>query len=318
MYVHHFISKLLTSKMRYILLLIELFFTATVVRASISSEITVSTNDTNIFGTEKHNITDDERNGFQVLDEQLKKYINISEGKAPDYVYVRSPTPPHGDMYAKKWRDPKFVDAIRVIVEPKNMKILNNYTESAMLRREFFENNSTNPVECTGLLNTHTEHKATHSWIQNHSIRFGFELDWKMHYFDVEGVEHISMEYKVQFGESHTESRMIKSSAPNTVKVSLSPGTSAVATIEAKKTTVNVEIDYQIRLDGWVTSYFNEEIRDSYRWAHKIISLLRNASIPTHWESKELIEIVFYSDIRVVIRDDITKSGIQELVVDAE
>lgn len=247
-------------------------------------------------GSQSDIISNEERRTFNVGDQNIKDAVEAYFGKRPDDAYLRGPTP-YGDLYSTNdWNQ-----VVRTLV-PKSARILKTMSEPQILRRKIFENSNSQPGLFDVGIHQDVEETVSSSWSQSHpmnisqDIAYSFDLAFKLN-------RQSAFAYTAKYGQNYKKSRTVTVGAPSSINLYLQPGQSAVATLEATKATMLVEIEYEANLSGDVAVNYAKTYKGKNFWALNLRRVMEKGDLSNKMMSKEVIEINFYTPSKVYVDD---------------
>ncbi len=111
------------------------------------------------------------------------------------------------------------------------------------------------------------------------------------------------MSYSHSWGQGGSESMSITVGSSSGVQVELEPGESVEAVLAASRGVMKVRIVYKAYLTGDTAVNYNPTYKDHHFWALGIGGVMNAASLPTIRDYTEDIEIGYYSDSKIELRD---------------
>lgn len=248
-------------------------------------------------GSQADVISNEERNTFNLGDSKLKDAVRAYFGKKPDDAYLRSPTP-FGDLYSTN----DWSQVIRTLV-PKASRILKITTQPQIVKQQVFENNNTKPELFNMGMQQDVREYVSSSWNQPQELNINQDISYG---FDIKSLKRngkSSFEYTSKYGQNYKKSRTVKVGATSSMNVLLQPGQAALATLEATRGTITVEIDYEANLSGAVAVNYDETYKGHNFWALDVKGVMEKGNLSNKMRSKEVIEIDFYATPKVAVFD---------------
>ncbi|XP_059047962.1 spherulin-2A-like [Achroia grisella] len=252
-------------------------------------------------------ITDTERNTFGLNDNSLKNAVDAYFGKRPDDAYLRSPTP-WGDLYKTYGWD----QVTRTLV-PRNGKILGISSKPTIVMEQVFENNSSKPAVFNVGISQTVENTVTSSWSKGGDLSIGQEINYG---FDIEvanGGGTTSLSYTSSWGENTEKSESITVGASSAMEITLQPGQAVIAQLQATRGSIQVEVEYDASLAGQSAVNYADTYKGHHFWALGIRSVMSSGGLSNSKVSKEVINIGFYSNSKVVVHDKTLGNKIMEV-----
>lgn len=260
-----------------------------------SSRVTVT-------GKVQHAITDEERVTFRLGDEQLKKAVESYFGKGPNDAYLHSPTP-WGDLYKKNsWPQ------VQTVLVPTNAEILEITSQPLILKTQTFENQSEEAATFNVSVTDTVSETVASNWTTGGSLSIGQKFEYGVEFLGVGGKADTRLSYSQSWGIGGEKSKSVTVGSTAGLEVELEPGESVVAELSASRGVMKVQFQYNAYIIGDTAVNFNPRRRGHHFWAFDIGAVMSSAGIPNSNESTEHIEIGYYSNGKIVLKD--AKSGL--------
>lgn len=250
-----------------------------------SSSVTVK-------GQVQHVITDKERASFNIQDSKLKDAVKAYHGKKPNDAYLHSSTP-WGDLYKSyNWQQ------VHTVLKVKSATVTEITSKPTIIATRIFKNNSSKKGTFKASISEKVTDTATSSWSQTSKI----EINQKFSYgVTVHG--ETTLNYTHTWGQSGSETKTSTVGSAEEVKVELEPGESIEAYLTASKGTMRVRIVYEASLAGQVAVNYNPTYKGHHFYGLGINGVMHSANLPTTMEFTEDIEVGYYSNAQVEIKD---------------
>lgn len=257
----------------------------------------VPTSSASSIGSEKHIITDQEREAFGIKRSPLKDAVKAYYGKRPDDVYVRSPTP-WNDLYKKYgWEE------TRTTLTVFSTKILDVASEPVIIASKNFTNNSNNTAIFNASISDQVTNTVTSSWSESHTISAEQKIKYQIGFLGTGGGGETSLSYSHTWGTGGSESQTITVGTSSGVIVELEPGESVVAELSASRGKMRVEVTYIAYLSGKTAVNYDKPYKGHHFYGMNTTSVMQADHIPTTLQFKEIIEIGYYSDSKIELKD---------------
>lgn len=245
-------------------------------------------------------ISDNERNTFQLSDNNLKDAVRSYFGSRPTDAYVKSPTP-WGDLY----RSYGWTQVTRSLT-PQRAQILEVKSQPAIVLTQVFKNNSTKTATFRANIQQAVQNTVSSTWEQGGSLTVGQEIKYG---FDIKVAEvsgKTSFSYTSKWGQSVTKSESVTVGSQSGVEITLEPNQSVTAELYATRGSMKIQVDYEASLSGATAVNYDKTYKGHHFWALDINAVMSAAGLPRTMKSTEVISIGYYSDSKVVIRDSKT------------
>lgn len=248
-------------------------------------------------GSEVGVISDTERQTFGLNDDNLKSAVRAYFGSRPSDAYLRSPTP-WGDLYQSYgWNQ-----VIRTLI-PRSGKILKISSQPVMVLRQDFQNNSTKPATFNVGISQAVENTVSSSWSKGGELSVDQEINYG---FDIEVVNvggSTSFSFSSSWGRNTEKSKTVTVGASSALEILLQPGQSVTAQLQATRGTIQIEMEYEASLSGATAVNYADGYRGHHFWSLDVQGVMASAELSNRKISREVIEIDFYTNSRVVVQD---------------
>ncbi len=241
-------------------------------------------------------VTDDDRSKFKIEDSALKNAVKAHFGKKPNDAYVKSKTP-WGDLYHKySWTQ------VHRVTRVHSAKILEISSEPSVLSKKTLKNNSDIHGATFNASISETVSNTTESnWSEEDSISVGQSFSYDVSFLGSGGGGETSLEYTHTWGQGGSESQNISVGSQQGVTVTLDPGQSVVAQLNASRGKMKIEIVYEIYLTGTTAINYNPKYKGHHFWDLGISGVMNSGGIKNKFLVTEVIEVGYYSDGEVVL-----------------
>lgn len=261
-----------------------------------------SSSSAHAYGFIEHIITDEEVKTFHINDDQLKDAVNKYFGARPDDAFLHSPTP-WGDMY-KMYDWPE----IKMTLLPTNCEILSIDSQPIIVKTQDFVNNSSKEGTFEVGISDSVQETITSNWNTGGALSIGQSLEYKVGFLGNEISGTSSLSYTQSWGIGGEKSRSTTVGSSSGVTVTLSPGDALTASLSANRGTMKVKITYNAYLSGGTAVNYNYGYKGHHYWLLPISDVMSAGNISNSVISTETLEIGYYSDARIEIRDKKTSA----------
>lgn len=255
-----------------------------------------------LLGSSVEPISDDEKDTFKLAGNRVLEAAYHYHGGDPSSIYFRNPTP-WGDVFTQYGWTP----VSRTLV-PKTAKIVGFRTNSSLVdRREYQINSSAKAVYDVGVFKDVPQGTVIfNSWSKSLKLTVGQNIEYAIGFGPTEigGME--SVLYSSSWGQDRSKSETVRVGSTSAVEVELEPGQAVVTELIAERATMKIEVLYEASLDGNVLCSYKEPFRSHFFWRYDVNALLHHANVPRIVRSKETVDIEFYWDATIVVRDLLT------------
>ncbi|XP_028165591.1 spherulin-2A-like [Ostrinia furnacalis] len=252
------------------------------------------------FGSSIELITDEDIRTFGLTDSKLKDAAQKFSGGRPGDVYLKSPTP-WNDLYKSfGWSQ------VQRTLHPKSARILGIRSEPVLLVTSEFINNSSVTSTYNAGVTQQVEETVSTTWSVGGEMKVEQEINYKV---DI-GVGEIGgatrFSFSASFGKDTTKSKSVTVGSSQGVQVQLAPGQAVVASLQATRGSMEIQVDYSASLDGDIACNYPGKFKGHYFWRYDLIAVQRASGMKTTVDSTEIIKVGFYFNARVVVSDKVT------------
>jgi hypothetical protein len=246
-----------------------------------------------------HVITDQERATFKLTDDVLKWMIYYYfEKKSPEHVYLHGPTPPYGDMYAGyNWQQ------VVTILQVESAQILGITSEPVILGTKDLINDSDKRATFHADMSETINETTSSSWSTGGTLSIGETAEVSCEFLGVGAKASTSLSYSQSWGINSEKSKSVEVGTESGVQVELDPGESVIAELSSSRGVLKVRIRYKAGLWGLVAMHYDELHQGHHDWGLPIGNVMRNVGVCNEVISTEDIEIGYYTNSKVKLRN---------------
>lgn len=261
-----------------------------------------------VTGSEQHVISDTEVVTFGVGDSALKNAVDKYFGKAPNDAFLHSPTP-WNDLY-KTYGWPQ----VQTVLDVQSATITGISVNPSVIASKTLTNDSKVPATFHADISQSVTNTATSSWSSTSTLSFSQSITYKV---GLEGLGEVggstTFGFSQAFGQGGSNSQSTTVGSSTGVSVQLDPGQSVIADLTATKGTMNIRVVYNAHLTGDTAINYNPTYKGHHFWALGIGGVMSAGGIGNSHTITEDIEVGYYADSKVVLRDASSNQVIQEL-----
>lgn len=263
---------------------------------SIVAGLDKSTSSVSASGSVQHVITKDEQLTFRLMDKQLKEAVKAYFGKSPNDAYLHSPTP-WGDLYKTY-----YWEQVQTVLVVQSAEVVSITSQPVVIKTQEFENNSNNEGTFNVSISETVNNTATSSWNTGGALTIGQKFTYGVSFgADVKG--ETSIQYSQSWGVGGQQSESITVGSTSGVSVKLDPGESVIAELSASRGAMKVRLQYKAYLIGATAINYNPKYKEHHFWGLPIGHVMSAADISNSVVSSEDIDICYYSNSKVVLKD---------------
>ena len=246
-------------------------------------------------GQVTHIITDKESKSFKInggSSDNLKNAWKAYFGKKPNDVWNSSPSSGR-DLY-KHYGWPQ----VQTVLKVKGAKILGITSEPTIIAAKTLLNNSSVPVTENVAVSEEVKESMTHSWSDTSTIEVKQQFDYGV---TVRG--ETTFDYTHTWGEAETVTKDLTVGSSQALTVNLQPGQSVQANLTASKGKMKVRVYYEASLTGESAANYNPTYKNHHFWNFPIKDIMNSAHLPATIEFWEDIEVGYYSNGIIDVKD---------------
>lgn len=268
------------------------------IEISVKAGTDAASSSVNASGSVQHIITDKERKTFNIEDKSLKNAVGKYFGKNPNDAYLHSPTP-WDDLYKTYgW------DQVQTILVVKSATVIGITSEPVIVATKTFSNKSTKKATFDASISDQVTNTTESNWSETDSIEVSQTISYGIEFLGCGSAGgSTSMTYNHSWGQGGSESKSIDIGTTSGVSVELNPGESVEAVLSASRGVMKVRIVYKAYLTGSTAVNYNPTYKDHHFWGLNIGSVMSAANLPNIEEFTEDIEIGYYSNAQIELRD---------------
>lgn len=268
------------------------------IEISVKAGTDAASSSVNASGSVQHIITDKERKTFNIEDKSLKNAVGKYFGKNPNDAYLHSPTP-WDDLYKTYgW------DQVQTILVVKSATVTGITSEPVIVATKTFSNKSTKKATFDASISDQVTNTTESNWSETDSIEVSQTISYGIEFLGCGSAGgSTSMTYNHSWGQGGSESKSIDIGTTSGVSVELNPGESVEAVLSASRGVMKVRIVYKAYLKGSTAVNYNPTYKDHHFWGLNIGSVMSAANLPNIEEFTEDIEIGYYSNAQIELRD---------------
>ncbi|KAF9794855.1 hypothetical protein SFRURICE_015134 [Spodoptera frugiperda] len=250
-------------------------------------------------------ISDRERETFDIGDRSLKRAVEKFADAAPTDVYVKSPTPWNDVYKTYNW------EQVKRTLRPIRTRVLGVHTKPVIVATREFENHSGVKAKYNAAIFHEITETFSNTWSVGGELEVGQEITYSVNFGVGSAGGTTKFSYAAKWGNDTTREKSATLGSSTSVEVELNPGQAVIASLTATQGTLDVEVEYEARLQGVVFANYRNKYKDHYFWAFPITSVQSAGGLPRTITSTEKISIGFYTSARVDIKDKVTTGRIK-------
>ena len=272
------------------------------IRINIVASEDKSVSRVNATGSVQHIITDAERRTFRLSDSQLKKAVNEYHGKRPNNAYLHSPTP-WKDLYKRyNW------EQVQTVLVVQKAEILSVRSKPLILKTEELSNSIGKRATFSTEISVEISNTASSSWTTGGALTIGQKFSYGVEFLGTGVGGETSLSYEQSWGIGGQESKTVTIGSTSGVSVELDPGETVIAELSASQGVMKVRIHYNAYLIGRTALNYNPKYKGHHFWGLGIRGVMSKAGISNSVKSTEDIEISYYANSRIALKDKKTKA----------
>lgn len=233
-------------------------------------------------GTDKAIVTETERISFKISDGKIKDCVKTLLGGRPDDAFMHGPTP-WGDLYkVHGWAETKRV------LKPVSSRVINVASSPQMLK-QILETNKT-----TISLSQTIYNRFSTTWLTAPN------LSVNIIYAHID-VDNFVISYESALGVNGV---MLKGMTTGIFLTDTLDFGSAIVELYATRVSVKTEVLYQASLWGNAVLNYEKAFGGHHFYSPNVEDIMFNCGLSNSLQVKEIIDVRFYVDAKVVVRNN--------------
>ena len=255
-----------------------------------SSSVTAS-------GSVQHVITDSERTAFNIQDAALKSAVAAYFGQGPDDAFVCSPTPWNDLYHTYGWPQ------VQTLLTVQSATILSETSTTAVLASQIFQNTSNVAADFNCGITQEVSLTTESSWSNTSAVEISQTISYELSFLGSGAGGETALSYTETWETAGSQSENVTLGTNSGVTVTLQPGQSVESVLTASKGVLKVQVVYQLSLSGDTAINYGDTFKGHHFWGLDINAVMAAAGQPTTITSTEVVEIDFYTNSKIVLKD---------------
>ncbi|MEV5574428.1 hypothetical protein AB0L06_30710 [Spirillospora sp. NPDC052269] len=243
-------------------------------------------------GSIQHPITKGEQVSLKATESDIQRIIESKGYRKPDSVWVRDPCGKYGDRFKNGSKNP-----LRVDLEARSGSIIGLESTPVIVKTQTFKNHSSVAGDFNVSIHDSVSNTVENSWSESNSLSFNQSISYDVSFLGTGGGGETSFGYSHEWGSSHSNSKTVEVGSESGVSVRLEPGQEVVAELSASRGKLKIAVDYVATVLGTVLAYNGKDDSLYWYWSSRY----------TYKGIREIIEIDYYSNGEIVLRDPTTR-----------
>ncbi|MEM5490767.1 hypothetical protein [Enterobacter cloacae] len=254
-------------------------------------------------------ISETERRSFNLNDTQLKRAAGKMVGREPNDAYLREPTP--WKLYDKyRWMQTQRCLFIR------DYQILESESKPVIVAKQEFDNSSSVPAVFDVSIQQSVENTVSSSWETGGTLSVGQSIYYQVGFLGTEAGGETTISYEQSWGIGGEKSTTITVGTNAGVEVELQPGQGVYVELIATRGTKKIKFNYIGTLEGVAALNYNPQFNGRHFYGANVPQLMAKSNIRNVINSSEIIEIGFFVESKIVVKDKKTHKVIKEFDCD--
>ncbi|PWC19616.1 ETX/MTX2 family pore-forming toxin [Brenneria corticis] len=188
-------------------------------------------------------------------------------------------------------------------LQPVSSRILSQNSTPEIVMDQVFANNSSVSGVYNVKISQSVQNTVKSSWNTGGKLSVGQKVQYGISFLGTGGKGESSISYEQSWGIGGENSKTITLGTESGVQVTLQPGQAIIAELVASRGTMRVQVDYRASLSGQSAVNYNPVYKDHHFWGLPITQIMRSSNINNAIVSSEIIEIGFYANSQIILRD---------------
>ncbi|MFD1603653.1 hypothetical protein ACFSJW_10940 [Flavobacterium artemisiae] len=176
-------------------------------------------------------------------------------------------------------------------------------SEPQIINTQKFSNNSSVKGNFNVAITQQVNNTSQSSWSTSNKISVGQKISYNIGFLGVGVKGETSLSYERTWGEGGSVSKSVTIGTSSGVSVSLDPGESILAELSASRGVMKVRLVYNAYLTGVSAVNYNPTFKGHHFFALDIGGLLQAGGITNSIQVTEDIEIGFFGNSEIIIKD---------------
>ncbi|MFJ3264882.1 hypothetical protein ACIP8G_00190 [Serratia liquefaciens] len=250
-------------------------------------------------------ISPQERNTFKLNDSQLKYAAQNELGRRPEDAFLRSPTP--WNLYEDyRWMQTQR----RLFIQ--NVRLLERSTHPVIVASQEFVNSSSVTAKFNAGIEQSVANTVSSQWSTGGTLSIGQTIKVEVGFLGTGGSSETSLSYEQSWGIGGEQSQTITVGSSSGVEVELEPGQAVVAELMATRGVMRLEFNYIASLNGVAALNYNPPHRGRHFYGINVPYLMQRNNISNAIRTLEIIEVGYFTESRIIIKDKKTGYTIKE------
>ena len=248
-------------------------------------------------GTVLQVISNDQEQALGINGTSLTRAVDKYFGKAPNNVYVKSPTP-WGDLYNKyNWQQTSFnMTAVKA-------DVISVTSTPTILSTNTFRNTSSVVATYNASMSYSTNTTLTSSWSTTTTVTTGVKITASAEFEGIGGSEEFSITQSTADQKGGSTSHSTTLTAGSGVQVTLQPGQTVHAHLISSVGTAKVRVTYRVNAEGFVAVNYNPTFKGHHFWALPAKNVMAAGGISMDGTQVQDFEITYFSNATVTVTD---------------
>lgn len=265
-------------------------------KVSIIAGDSASNSSVTVTGSERHIITDREREIFKIDGGKLNAAAGKYSGKNPNDALVRGPTD-WGDLYT---RYPS--DQVTLNIRVKSASIVEVTSTPTIVAIQDFINKFSSEATFNTSITQEVSNTFENSWSSTNQVSGTQTISYT--FLGIGG--NTEFNYTKGWGEGGSTSQKTKVGSYSGVSVPLQPGQTVTGKLTASKGNLLIRVVYQAYLDGVVWANYDPTYNGHHFYGYSIAGIMSAAGLPNVIEYTEDIKVGYYTNSTVELVDNKT------------
>lgn len=251
-------------------------------------------------------ISTQEMDTFKLNKRQLEDAVKNGGWLRPNDAYLRKPTP--WGLY-DKYTWPETQRGLYI----QGSKVLERSSKPVIVATKEFKNESSVPVTFNAGIEQSVENTVSSQWSTGGSLSVGQTISYNVGFLGSGGGGETSMNYEQSWGIGGERSKTTTVGSSAGVEVELQPGQAVIVELIATRGILKIEFEYIASLKGIAALNYNPPYKGAHFHGVSVPLLMKANDISNAIKSREVVEIDFFSESKITVKDKYNDKLIKEV-----
>lgn len=247
-------------------------------------------------GSEQHIVTIFERDAFGISDDNLQNAAARLLGGLPDNVFVSDPNP--WNIYQTQGWPPVQT---KLTIQSATITSVSGSPEA--LASQQLKNDSSAPAQLSASVTQQVSIGTKSSWSLPEGLQMTLPISYEIDFLAAAAPGETALSFTEIWGIPDAQSETVTLGNRAGVAVTLQPGESVEAVLQATGAAMQVEIVYLLTLSGYVVANYTNALNGHHFWYVDVNSAIQALGQPASITVTHTLEIDYHANAQIVVKD---------------